>query len=195
MIKETLEEKMVVYKNIMPENIDILKDLEEIFDSYDRDFVRATINNHEYLPELRSCTVFSLFTDNSESDLKEYQNKKIALNSKINKNLAPAIIDYIKEYNIRLKEKESWEILRYQESQKLTWHSDDGEAHPCLISFVYYINDDYQGGEIEFKEKLGGIPYKPEANSLIIFPSSSDYIHRVLPITKGTKYAGISFGR
>ena len=195
MIKETLEEKMVVYKNIMPENIDILKDLEEIFDSYDRDFVRATINNHEYLPELRSCTVFSLFTDNSESDLKEYQNKKIALNSKINKNLAPAIIDYIKEYDIRLKEKESWEILRYQESQKLTWHSDDGEAHPCLISFVYYINDDYQGGEIEFKEKLGGIPYKPEGNSLIIFPSSSDYIHRVLPITKGTKYAGISFAR
>jgi hypothetical protein len=195
MIKEKLEEKIVVYKNILPQNIDILKDLEEIFDSYDKDFVRATINNHEYIPELRSCTVFSLFTDNSESHLKEYQNKKINLNNKINKGISLAVIDYIKEYNIKLKEKECWEILRYKESQKLAWHSDDGEVHPCLISFVYYINDDYEGGEIEFKEKLDGIPYKPEANSLIIFPSSSDYTHRVLPITKGTKYAGISFAR
>ena len=39
------------------------------------------------------------------------------------------------------------------------------------------------------------MPIKPSKDSLIIFPSGIDYIHRVLPVTEGTKYSVISFGK
>jgi hypothetical protein len=62
------------------------------------------------------------------------------------------------------------------------------------IAFVYYFNDDYVGGEVEFKNYVGS-PYKPNAGDLLIFPSSPEYLHRVLPIESGTKNNAISFAK
>jgi predicted 2-oxoglutarate/Fe(II)-dependent dioxygenase YbiX len=58
----------------------------------------------------------------------------------------------------------------------------------------HYFNDNYIGGEVEFKDHIGK-PYKPNAGDLLIFPSSPDYIHRVLPIESGIKYNAISFAK
>ena len=195
MNKIKLTEQIFIYENVMSNKINIIKDLENIFNVYEKNFVDASINDKEYNKELRSCTVFSLFNDVSEIHLKEYQLEKAKLNDKINHELSGAFLDYIKDLGLKIKERESWEILKYEQTQKLTWHNDNGESHPCLISFVYYINDDYEGGEIQFKDKLDSVPYKPKANSLIIFPSDENHIHRVLPIVKGVKYAAISFGK
>jgi len=195
MEKIKLSEKIFVYNNVMSDKINILKELENIFNLYKKDFVEASINNNEYNKELRSCTVFSLFNDISEIHLKEYQLAKLKLNNKINDELSKAFLDYIKELKFKIKEREPWEILKYLKNEKLTWHNDNGDSHPCIMSFVYYLNDDYEGGEIQFKDQLGGIAYKPKANSLIIFPSDEKHIHRVLPITNGVKYAAISFGK
>lgn len=191
---EELDKDIYLYKNIMNPPIDILGELEIIFKTYDKDFRAASINDKEYNLDLRSCTVYSLYQDVSEIDLKEYQRAQIALNDKINALIAPAILDFIKKTGFRIKEREPWEILRYAETQKLTWHCDNGPSHPCTISFVIYFNDDYEGGEVEFKDKIGGQLVKPPANSILIFPSNFDYIHRVVPVTSGTKYAAISFG-
>jgi hypothetical protein len=54
------------------------------------------------------------------------------------------------------------------------------------ISMVFYLNDDYEGGEIEFPNQQ--IKIKPEAGSLIIFPSYQPYIHDPKPVLSGTKY-------
>ena len=195
MEKIEIADKIVIYNNVMSNKINILKDIDDIFSIYERDFVDASINDKEYNKELRSCTVFSLFNDVSEIHLKDYQIAKVKLNNKINDELSGAFLDYIKQFDFKVKEREPWEILRYAETQKLTWHNDNGASHPCIMSFVYYLNDDYEGGEIQFKDHLDSIPYKPKANSLIMFPANEKYIHRVLPVTRGVKYAAISFGK
>jgi len=193
MITENLGNNIYMYKNVISEDLDILSELNKILSDYNKDYSAATINNHDYDTSLRSCTVFSLYPTFGED--KQFNNAKTILNKKIDMALSECILHFIKNTGIKIKEREPWEILKYEISQKLTWHSDDGKSHPATISFVYYINDDYEGGEIQFRDLLDKIPIKPEKNSLIIFPSDAKYVHRVLPVTSGVKHAIISFGK
>lgn len=195
MKKTILGDKIVVYHNISETPMSIIEAANEITAKYPNvGFKNATINNHQYDTSLRSCTVFSLFTGKATRSLAglDARLEKVKLNQKIISQTSLALIDFIKEYGFKITEREPWELLSYEETQKLTWHSDNGDPHPCLVSLVYYLNDDYEGGEVEFKDHIG-TPFKPSAGDLLIFPSSVDYVHRVLPITSGRKYAAISF--
>jgi hypothetical protein len=50
---------------------------------------------------------------------------------------------------------------------------------------VMYLNDDYEGGEIDFPDH--GISIKPEAGSIVVF-SSEGVLHDPKPTLSGTKY-------
>ena len=87
------------------------------------------------------------------------------------------------------------ELCKWTQGREMTVHSDnswpDGTNHNHPTSFrtwsgIFYINDDYDGGEIEFPLKK--YMYKPRANSLVIFPSTNEYLHGVKKILKGTRY-------
>jgi predicted 2-oxoglutarate/Fe(II)-dependent dioxygenase YbiX len=58
---------------------------------------------------------------------------------------------------------------------------------------VYYINDDYEGGE--FNMPLMGFRLRPKANSLLIFTHSSheDMAHEVTPVTSGNRFVSQGF--
>ena len=190
---QDLGNNIFMYNNVMGEDLDILKEVDSIFVNYNIGFADSTMNAGDYDKSLRSCTVFSLYK-NKEEDV-DYNNLKKILNKKIDIAVSKCILDFIKKTGIKIKEREPWEVLKYEKGQMVTWHCDDGEVHPSKVSFVYYINDDYEGGEIQFKNKVYTMPIKPSKDSLIIFPSGIDYIHRVLPVTEGTKYSVISFGK
>ena len=63
---------------------------------------------------------------------------------------------------------------------------DEQDKTRPSISLVFYLNDNYEGGQIEFQNQ--NILLKPEAGSIIIFPSISPYYHDPKPVTEGTKY-------
>tara|TARA_B110000503_G_scaffold24933_1_gene39300 strand:- start:19713 stop:20369 length:657 start_codon:yes stop_codon:yes gene_type:complete len=78
-------------------------------------------------------------------------------------------------------------ILRYDgDGGHLPAHQDLGVSSR-LISTVSYLNDDYTGGEIEFRQS--NVKIKPEAGSIIFFPSNFLYIHEVMPMIDGTRYS------
>mgnify|MGYP003634820075 CR=1 FL=1 len=78
-------------------------------------------------------------------------------------------------------------ILRYQENEGfLPAHQDLGISSR-LISTVSYLNDNYEGGEIEFRQS--NVRIKPEAGSIVFFPSNYLFVHEVMPVTKGTRYS------
>lgn len=56
---------------------------------------------------------------------------------------------------------------------------------------IVYLNDDYEGGEIRFPAY--DITYKPVAGTFIFFPSSTFYVHEVLPITSGVRFTSPHF--
>lgn len=102
-------------------------------------------------------------------------------------------------------------IKKYQAGTYMGAHFDQQEGDERLkVSFVMYLNDDYEGGEISFtiaspdgpmysggpeadfalaKDKGNYTFYvKPEAGSIIVFPPSPPYHHTAHLVKSGFKY-------
>jgi len=80
-------------------------------------------------------------------------------------------------------------LYKYNEGQGMGPHCDaedpTGTGTNLKYSMVTYLNDDYEGGEIYFKNQ--DVKIKPKAGSLVLFPSTAPYVHESLPVTKGSK--------
>jgi Rps23 Pro-64 3,4-dihydroxylase Tpa1-like proline 4-hydroxylase len=87
--------------------------------------------------------------------------------------------------NIKNRE-ESINLLRYGTTGHLPAHQDQGVSSRVLSS-VMYLNDNYDGGEIEFVNS--NVKLKPSAGSIIFFPSNFLYIHEVHAINSGFRYS------
>jgi len=84
---------------------------------------------------------------------------------------------------------ENINLYIYDEFKGMGPHVDaedpTGTGANLKYSFVTYLNDDYEGGEIEFKNQK--IKIKPKAGSLVMFPSTAPFVHESLPTTSGRK--------
>lgn len=78
-------------------------------------------------------------------------------------------------------------LVKFEKNYKMNEHADTTGDFAAL----YYINDDYDGGEINFMDF--GLKIKPKANSLITFPSNSDYWHEVLENTGKERYSATTW--
>jgi len=78
-------------------------------------------------------------------------------------------------------------LLRYEESDHFGHHVDDHPKFPRVVSSSTFLNDDYEGGQLEFREF--GLTVRPIAGTVVFFCSSFPYIHRVLPVQRGIRYA------
>lgn len=80
-------------------------------------------------------------------------------------------------------------LYKYNSSQGMGPHADSedptGTGSNLKYSLVTYLNDDYEGGEIEFKNQQ--VRIKPKAGSLVMFPSTYPFIHESLPTRSGRK--------
>jgi hypothetical protein len=61
-----------------------------------------------------------------------------------------------------------------------------GKDKESSLSMVIYLNDDCEGGEIEFAKQ--GIKIKPKAGSIIVFQPGEPYLHESKIVTEGNKY-------
>ncbi len=81
-------------------------------------------------------------------------------------------------------------LSRYDEGKGMGPHCDaedpNGTGTNLKYSLVTYLNDDYEGGEIYFKNQ--DLKIKPKAGSLVLFPSTNPYVHESLPVKNGKKY-------
>ena len=88
-------------------------------------------------------------------------------------------------------------IVKWLPGQKQTPHADK-ELHtgpdagkpndfPCYdLSSLFYLNDDYEGGELYFPNQ--GVQFKPKKGAAYFFPGDMNYIHGVTEITSGIRY-------
>jgi len=78
-------------------------------------------------------------------------------------------------------------IRKYKELKEMKEHHDSIGADSSLkYSMILYLNSDYEGGELYFKNQ--DILIKPEAGSFIIFPATELFLHESKQLQKGVKY-------
>ena len=99
----------------------------------------------------------------------------------------PVEQDYMSLMNIAPRSHNPYKILKYEIGGKFENHIDDGGGNFRRVSTVYYLNDNYEGGELCFPQF--GIELKPQAGDMVIFPSSYVYSHSVNPVISGTRFS------
>ena len=98
----------------------------------------------------------------------------------------PHLNEYKYFYGAGTETYENAQLLRYGVGQKFINHIDDSPRLTRRISLTYYLNDEYEGGDVEF-DKFN-IRFKAQKNQLLVFPSNYVYNHQVYPVTDGLRY-------
>lgn len=129
----------------------------------------------------------STAAENSTKEIKEIYEKIInSINS--------VIEDYQNRTNEDIGDLQSFGISKYYPGAEMGPHVDfdiksvDSAKIKLTptISAILYLNDDYEGGNLYFMEQK--IDIKPEAGSMVIFPSVKPFFHESKKIKNGQKY-------
>jgi hypothetical protein len=84
-------------------------------------------------------------------------------------------------------------ITDHDQEHALQFHTDTHEhrLHMAgikqIITYTMYLNDDYEGGEIEFIDDAGNrlVTYKPKAGDITAFPAGLPYWHSARSVRSG----------
>ena len=181
---------IIIKENIIPPN-----NIEELMllTNNTKDISHATVINKDK-------------EDGSEENLETRNTLWYAITEEIAKNLEQAVAQCFREhvaprYNCQFKSYEPVQFLGYPVGGHYKGHND-GESFnfetrqwercmPRDISFLFYLNDQYGGGELEFGDL--GLTIKPKKGMMIAFPSYKEFAHKVHPVTWGHRYTLVSW--
>lgn len=101
-------------------------------------------------------------------------------------------------FGFNLEGIEALQIARYQAGElgHYGWHTDS--AYPnnrrkLSISVQLSNSEDYEGGDLEFMFRDPPVKASRQKRHAIVFPSYA--VHRVTPVTKGTRYSLVAWIR
>ena len=103
------------------------------------------------------------------------------------------------KYNCEFKNYEPAQFLGYPVGGHYISHTDaesfvDGKWTRVAnrdVSFLFYLNSEFGGGELEFPDL--GLTIKPKKGMMIVFPSYKEFVHKVHPVTWGHRYSLVSW--
>ena len=195
--KNEIAPGIIIYSDVIPNAENLYKEIEEDMSfakiEWQSAFVKekesVAINNQTRNTSTIGVPYLGKINTEYSENAKEEFNKK--LNNLFFKYFDSIEKDYMFFYGIRSSWHDVYGILKYGEGQFFTNHIDDHPDYHRRVSTVYYINDNYVGGEINFPRF--NITLKPRSNQMIIFPSTYVYNHSVSPVTQGKRYAVVSW--
>lgn len=191
MILEILEKNIFYYKNVIDDPNQFIYNLENL---------DLNIKENFYLSRWEAWTASDnnsiVYGVKKEGHIYNrpifdlYDNQCLEIIKYIKKNSDECINDYVFKTNSdQIFLPNYFSIRKYNTGADMGPHADSDDPtdkeHP-YISGVMYLNDDYTGGELEFPNQK--ISIKPEAGSMVIFPSYRPYVHHPKPPITGNKY-------
>jgi len=229
LIYEEIYPHIFVYKNLFPDHQDLHRTLHESSNSANGQFllgewkpwfIFGSYAHPKDIHLLRHPIDYEALKKDFSFD--GLFNSELYLSFRVNGSVFQALTHYIGLNKVKLPPKsfiEKPNYAKYQPdvtigskgSQELTmnYHTDYAigewfwENKNFLITATTYMNDNYDGGEISFFVNGDIISYKPEAGSIVVFPSDSPlyapgknpYFHGVHKVTGGSKYLIRSYVR
>jgi hypothetical protein len=119
--------------------------------------------------------------------------KKNNLKFEIQNYTFPFLYDYIGKYGLSVKKIKSFKICEQIKSSDFHNDLDRYAEQKHFYTIIVALNDDYVGGEIQFKNRIGNETIKLSAGDVLIYPANNSYAHRELEVTSGTKYTAIAY--
>ena len=183
---------IIIKENVVPQ-----KHIEELM---------LLTNNKE---EISQATVVDVGggKDGEDSQLEKLENRNTlwySISEEERNNLEVAISQMyarycVPKYHCEFKNYEPAQFLGYPVGGHYIEHNDAetfdrGEWRKIAdrdVSFLFYLNSEFGGGELEFPEL--GLTIKPKKGMMIAFPSYKDFAHKVHPVTWGHRYSLVSW--
>jgi Rps23 Pro-64 3,4-dihydroxylase Tpa1-like proline 4-hydroxylase len=196
MIKEEVAPGIVIYSNVLSDMENLSKDIEDGIEAAKLEWRDAYVKNNSGVSvDKKIRDVKSISIDKVQSGVmnpikESFYNNLFEI---FQKGFSLIENDYRIMYGMETEWHDNYQILKYGEGQHFSNHVDDNLAYHRRISTLYYLNDDYSGGEINFPRFQLSI--KPLKNQMILFPSTYVYNHYVSPVKEGTRYAVVSWLR
>ena len=199
MIKEEIAPGIIVYSDVIPNSESLYKDIEEGMVSAGLKWVGAEVKESAdpmVNTKTRDTSAIGIPYQGGIKDIPIDNMSEaffINVNNMFFENFDPVEKDYMQTYGISSDWHDVYGILKYGAGQFFSNHIDDHPLYHRRFSTVYYLNDNYTGGEINFPRF--NITFKPKANQMITFPSTYVYNHSVSPVIEGERYAVVSWLR
>ena len=124
----------------------------------------------------------------------QYLNTKIVhyMNEYIKSHKMDRTYQYIKNLN-------QLDVLKYEEKNHYAFHIDDGPFMHRTLSSILFLNNDYEGGDLNFSDTdldaHNQFTIKSNSGSLVVWPSNMLFPHAVSPVTKGTRYTIVAWAK
>lgn len=200
MKKEEIAPGIVVYSDVIPDSENLYIDIEQGMKSANLEWHSARVktgsNDDELNTDSRDTQTIGIpYKGKIEKVSVQSMSDSFftMLNNLFFEHFDPIEKDYMSDYGIFSTWHDTYGILKYGAGQKFNNHIDDHPDYHRRVSTVYYLNDNYTGGEINFPRF--GITFKPKANQMIVFPSTYVYNHSVSPVIEGERYAVVGWMR
>jgi hypothetical protein len=186
------EKTSIIPSGYYGDSLDNIVVIENFINQEDLDIIQnfcSTLNNFKDIPndnwDNRVCdnSILSQISPQVNDILKKYQSKH-----------KKVIEDF---FNVELKDNVP-SIVIWREGDGQTPHADkeqiDGSPNPYPendIASLFYLNEDYEGGEIYFP--IQDIKVKPKAGSAVFFPGDRFYQHGVTAVESGKRFTCPAF--
>lgn len=146
----------------------------------------AKVNDKDNIDSVRNCLDIKIKKEHLGQYLPKTANLEYIYDA-VNNPLDNCLRHYESLWHLRMHYKETFNFVKYLPGKYFKIHGDHGPYYACTVSAVVYLNDDYDGGELEFPRQ--NLIIKPEAGDIMMFPSNYVYEHASLEVFSGTKYS------
>ena len=176
---------IVIFENIVPNEL-----CDEVLKEYNNDKNWTNTTTFGGLQRnTRRCDAIHI---SDSFIIEQNQEKRKGIDDK----LFVCAVESIKKYNEKFKYAKiqgdsGYTLLRYQEGEFYSEHTDHFLQAPRIVSCSFTLNDDFEGGEFGFFNRE--LIYKPPKGSALMFPSNFLYPHEVMPVTRRVRYSIITW--
>ena len=99
------------------------------------------------------------------------------------------------QYGCTIQSLNQLDLLKYEKDNHYEYHVDALNYTQRILSSILFLNNDYEGGELSFKNTFNDdeISIKSTPGTLVIWPSNFLFPHAVKPVKKGTRFTIVAW--
>jgi hypothetical protein len=180
-----LRDYIVVFENIISDEL-----CDEVLTEYgnDKNWINTVVSGGTRR-DVRRCDAINI---SDACIIEQNQGKRKSIDDKLFGCAGEAIKKYNEKFKYaRIQGDSGYTLLRYQEDEFYSQHTDHFLQAPRIVSCSFTLNDNFEGGEFGFFNRE--LVYKPPKGSALMFPSNFLYPHEVLPVTRRVRYSIITW--